>query len=80
MNIHCQQDRTSRRSWFKGCSIAICWLAAMALSTLAASVPNIILIMTDDQGYQDLGCYGSPNIQTPHLDQLAREGMRFTDF
>ena len=52
----------------------------MALSTLAGSVPNIILIMTDDQGYQDLGCYGSPNIQTPHLDQLAKEGMRFTDF
>ena len=80
MNIHLQQDRTSSRSWFKGCSIAICWLAAMALSTLAGSVPNIILIMTDDQGYQDLGCYGSPNIQTPHLDQLAKEGMRFTDF
>ena len=80
MNIHLQQDRTSSRYWFKGYSIAICLLAAMALSALAASVPNIILIMTDDQGYQDLGCYGSPNIQTPHLDQLAREGMRFTDF
>ncbi|MGA0408423.1 MAG: sulfatase-like hydrolase/transferase, partial [Limisphaerales bacterium] len=36
--------------------------------------------MTDDQGYQDLGCYGSPSIKTPFLDQLARDGMRFTDF
>ncbi len=42
--------------------------------------PNVILIFTDDQGYQDLGVYGSPNIQTPNIDRLAAEGMRFTDF
>lgn len=42
--------------------------------------PNIVLIFIDDQGYQDLGCYGSPNIKTPHLDRMAEEGMRFTDF
>ncbi len=42
--------------------------------------PNIIVVMTDDQGYGDLGCYGSPNIETPHLDRLAAEGMRFTSF
>ena len=36
--------------------------------------------MTDDQGYQDLGCYGSPEIKTPRLDQMAKEGMRFTSF
>ncbi len=42
--------------------------------------PNIIIVLTDDQGYQDLGCYGSPNIETPHVDRLAAEGMRFTDF
>ena len=42
--------------------------------------PNIVLIFTDDQGYQDLGCYGSPDIRTPNLDQLATEGMRFTNF
>jgi len=42
--------------------------------------PNFIIIFIDDQGYQDVGCFGSPNIKTPNLDQMAREGMRFTDF
>ncbi|HUV64783.1 MAG TPA: sulfatase-like hydrolase/transferase, partial [Sedimentisphaerales bacterium] len=42
--------------------------------------PNFIIIFTDDQGYQDLGCYGSPNIKTPCIDQMAAEGVRFTDF
>jgi hypothetical protein len=42
--------------------------------------PNIILIMIDDLGYGDLACYGSENNLTPNIDQLAREGMKFTDF
>jgi arylsulfatase A len=42
--------------------------------------PNVIIIFTDDQGYQDLGCFGSPNIKTPNIDRMAEEGMRFTDF
>ena len=41
--------------------------------------PNIIYIMVDDLGYGDLGCYGQQRIRTPHIDQLAREGLRFTD-
>ncbi len=44
------------------------------------SLPNFVIIFNDDQGYQDLGCYGSPNIDTPNIDRLASEGMRFTDF
>ena len=51
-------------------------------SCLAGDVekPNIVLIFTDDQGYQDLGCFGSPNIKTPNLDAMARRGTRMTSF
>jgi arylsulfatase A-like enzyme len=42
--------------------------------------PNFIIIFVDDQGYQDLGCYGSPTIKTPCIDRMAAEGVRFTDF
>ena len=44
------------------------------------SVPNIVLILADDQGYRDVGCFGGDVIQTPNLDRLAREGVRATDF
>lgn len=56
-------------------------LVALTLSSIsAAAQPNVVIIFNDDQGYQDLGCYGSPDIKTPRVDQLAHEGMRFTDF
>lgn len=42
--------------------------------------PNIIFILADDQGYNDLSCYGSPRIRTPHLDRLAADGLRLTSF
>ncbi|MHC4996841.1 MAG: arylsulfatase [Planctomycetota bacterium] len=42
--------------------------------------PNIIFIMADDLGYNELGCYGQKYIKTPHIDQLAAEGMKFTQF
>jgi arylsulfatase len=44
------------------------------------SRPNIVLIVTDDQGYGDVGCFGASRLQTPHLDRLAAEGTRFTSF
>jgi arylsulfatase A-like enzyme len=44
----------------------------------AKDVPNVILIMTDDLGYGDVGCYGAEAVRTPHIDRLAREGLRFT--
>lgn len=42
--------------------------------------PNIVILFTDDMGYADLGSYGNPYIRTPNLDQMAREGQRWTDF
>ncbi|WP_083422202.1 arylsulfatase [Arsenicibacter rosenii] len=53
-------------------------LAAYTLPVPKARQPNIIYIYADDLGYGELGCYGQQKIRTPHLDQLAREGMRFT--
>ena len=42
--------------------------------------PNFIIFFTDDQGYNDVGCFGSPNIRTPNFDRMAAEGMKFTSF
>jgi arylsulfatase A-like enzyme len=63
--------------------------AALALALLLAprataaeppsSPPNVILILADDIGYGDLGCYGATRVQTPNLDRMARAGLRFTD-
>lgn len=57
-------------------------LAFLLLTTtqVQAAPPNIIILFADDLGYGDLGCYGSPVIRTPHLDRMAAEGLRFTDF
>ena len=46
----------------------------------ASARPNVILIITDDQGYGDLGCHGNEVVRTPHLDKLHSESVRFTDF
>jgi arylsulfatase A-like enzyme len=46
----------------------------------AAMRPNVVVILVDDMGYGDLGCYGSARIRTPRIDRMAAEGLRFTDF
>lgn len=60
--------------------IAGAGLLSAAVPSLAQSRPNIVFIYADDLGYSDLGCYGSPLNETPNLDKMAQEGMRFTDF
>jgi len=55
-------------------------LIGAPFSAQAASKPNFIIIFTDDQGYNDLSCFGSKKIKTPFLDQLAKEGRKFTNF
>jgi arylsulfatase A-like enzyme len=57
-----------------------CLAHAAGPAAAVATRPNIIIILADDLGYGDLSCYGHPTIRTPHLDRMAAEGMRFTDF
>jgi len=62
------------KNWF---SILIFGLLVQSLA--AQQKPNVILIYADDLGYGDLSCYGATKIATPHLDQLAKQGLRFTN-
>ena len=61
--------------------ILISWaLMCAPIFALAQKKPNVILIMMDDLGYGDLSCYGASQYQTPNLDKMAKEGVRFTHF
>ena len=80
-------DRVTRREALKTAALAV-GSAAIGSGTCLAQArggpsrsakPNIIFILADDLGYGDLGCYGQAQIQTPQIDQLAAEGVRFTD-
>jgi arylsulfatase A-like enzyme len=59
--------------------IAACSLVSSARAAARAAKPNIVFILSDDVGYGDLVCYGAQRVKTPHLDRIAREGVRFTD-
>jgi arylsulfatase A-like enzyme len=79
-----RDPRTSHRT------TAVCLFAAAVLSVGAPQLrgaepdkkrpPNFVIVYADDLGYGDLGCYGAKGHQTPNLDRIAREGIRFTDF
>lgn len=58
---------------------SLLWSEAAAVKP-ADCKPNVVIIFNDDQGYQDFGCFGSPDIKTPRVDQLAKEGMKLTSF
>lgn len=75
-------DCRPRAGWqsFGGFGLVVIFSVCLALDSGLAKPPNVILIMADDLGYGDLGCYGQQVIQTPRLDQMAAEGMRFTQF
>lgn len=60
--------------------ISIALLCSCCNLASAAERPNIIFIMIDDLGWKDLGCYGNDFVETPRIDKLAREGVRFTNF
>ena len=53
-------------------------LTVLGIEAHAAKPPNVVFIFADDLGYGDLSCYGHPVAKTPHIDRLAKEGVRFT--
>jgi arylsulfatase A-like enzyme len=57
-----------------------CLAPAASAQSTDASRPNVVLIITDDVGYGDIGSYGAPDIKTPHIDSLAKNGTRLSDF
>ena len=63
-------------------AVRILLLSLFAFAGVASAerLPNVILIVADDLGYADVGVYGAKGFDTPHLDRLAHEGIRFTDF
>jgi arylsulfatase A-like enzyme len=68
---------------FKQCSalfLILFLLLFLPEATFAAERPNIIFLLTDDMGYADVGCYGGNYVPTPNIDQLAKDGTRFTQF
>ena len=70
------------KSWKIG-TVLLCLsltLWGCAPASESSGPPNFVIIFADDLGYGDLGCYGSPTLQTPRLDRMAEEGMRFTSF
>ena len=83
-------DNQSRRQFLKTVGFAAASSGTLSILTGCGGMsktnaaerkrPNVVLVMTDDQGYGDLGCYGNPVIQTPNLDSLYTQSIRLTDF
>ncbi|MEO2091658.1 MAG: arylsulfatase [Gemmataceae bacterium] len=61
-------------------SVRLSLIALLAATTAIAAPPNVVLIVADDLGVAELGCYGQAHIKTPHLDRMAKDGMKFTRF
>ena len=79
--MKCRQDR---RQFLKALGLGAMSLVLQehvsASKRVFAKAPNFIIFFTDDQGYNDVGCFDSPLIKTPRFDQMAREGVKFTNF
>ncbi len=61
-------------------SLSLMWLSVVPITQAVTQKPNVIFILTDDQGYGDMACHGNPWIKTPNLDNLYAESIRFTNF
>ena len=81
MSEHNGHIMMNRRQFLKIAAGAAmgCWLGSSRAAATQSARPNFVFILVDDLGWRDLGCFGSSFYDTPHIDQLAKEGMRFTD-
>ncbi len=73
---YCAAAATVLLAW----GLAVFWAPGARAADQTGPTPNIVIVYTDDQGYEDVGCFGAPDIRTPNLDRMAAEGMRFTSF
>src|SRR5215207_6253930 len=71
--------RVTRREFIEATVATTALAAGRGVSAAPKRPPNVLFILADDLGYGDLSCYGRPDYQTPVLDRLAREGLKFTD-
>ena len=62
------------------CAVLAILTSGMSVCSEASRSPNISVILADDLGYGDLGCYGADDVSTPHIDSLCRDGLKLTDF
>lgn len=69
----------TRTTWLTILAASLAFAGQVALARESPRRPNFLVILCDDLGYGDLGCYGHPHIKTPHLDRLASQGIRLTD-
>ena len=81
MNILAQTRIVSSLHRYVTAALSLASIApAAAAGSAPARSPNFVFIIADDLGYGDIGCYGQTEIKTPHIDRLARQGVRFTQF
>lgn len=73
--MHCNHSNLISQAWFLLLSTLI---SPVSLSALDQNPPNIVIIFTDDQGYQDLGVFGADGFETPNIDRLASDGGKYT--
>jgi len=70
----------NRRTFLETAGVVAASMSAFGMSRRPGVKPNVVLILVDDLGYGDLGCYGAPDMRTPHVDALMDAGMRFDSF
>ena len=78
--VKCYRDIVSRKCLSAFFSVLLALLIVSCGADVKLSRPNIVLIMADDLGYGGIGCYGNKTINTPNLDYLSNNGIKFTDF